>query len=204
MSTGRRKSPRRLSRAGRLIRTVVLVLFATGVGYAVTLGPLHAARAKAEISDGVQAVEIADGVTITPAQHWLAEPLVHDLLRIPVLPDLRSPRVYLGGHAGLLLRSPDRVLAVEIESSGPGAEPEAEALLRQKASAIIGAGAELPAVRTETLASGHTVWHLDDVFAVLAVVDRGGTLVTVTAEPPDGESIEAYRPAIGQLLETVH
>ena len=96
------------------------------------------------------------------------------------------------------------MLAVEIESSGPGAEPEAEALLRQKASAIIGAGAELPAVRTETLASGHTVWHLDDVFAVLAVVDRGGTLVTVTAERPDGESIEAYRPAIGHLLETVH
>ncbi len=67
MSTGRRKSPRRLSRAGRLIRTIVLVLIATGVGYAVTLGPLHAARAKAEISDGIQAIEIADGVTVTPA-----------------------------------------------------------------------------------------------------------------------------------------
>ena len=204
MSTGRRKSPRRLSRAGRLIRTIVLVLIATGVGYAVTLGPLHAARAKAEISDGIQAIEIADGITVTPATDWLAEPLVHELLRIPVLPDLRSPRVYFGGHSAMLLRSPDRLLTVEIESPGPGAQAEAEALLRQKASEIVGAGAEVPALRTETLASGHTVWHLDDASALLAVVDRGGTLVTVVAERPDGESIDAYRPAIGQLLETVH
>ncbi|WP_341728364.1 hypothetical protein [Brooklawnia sp.] len=186
-----------------MIRTIVVVLFLIGLGYAATLGPVAAARAKAEVSDGTQPVAVGADFTVVPAQGWLSEPLVHDVLKLPILPDLHSWAVYFGNQTGMLLRSPDRLLTVEIDTHGAGAAPEAEVLLRDRAAEILGAGTDQPAVRTEALVSGTTIWHMDAASSLLAVIECDGDLVSVAAERTDGEPIDVYRPAIGQLIATI-
>ena len=203
MSKNYYKSKPRLTRAGRLVRTTVLVVFLIGLGYAATLGPVHAARAKAKILDGSQPVEITESLTITPAAYWLDEPLVEPLVELPIVPDLNSWAVYFGAQNGTVLRSPDRRLTIEVDDLGQGSASDAESILRERAQRILGKNAEVPAIRTETMASGSTLWHLDADEVLLAVVDHDGELVGLRAQTSGGESIESYRPAIGQLVETI-
>ncbi len=102
-----------------------------------------------------------------------------------------------------MLRSPDRRLTIEVDDLGQGSASDAESILRERAQRILGKNAEVPAIRTETMASGSTLWHLDADGVLLAVVDHDGELVGLRAQTSGGESIESYRPAIGQLVETI-
>lgn len=96
-------------------------------------------------------------------------------------------------HGGLLLRSPDRVLIVEIGIAT--AADAGEALER--------AGADGDPLRTETLANGARVQHVTGDTEFTAVVELGDTDLLVEAEvTPEGDLVD-YRPALGTLLESV-
>lgn len=203
MSRSHPRLGRQMSQLEKLVRTILILTSLAALYYAATWGPIQTAQSRAETTDGAQIVEVADGITVTPAQDWLIEPLVRTVVSVPVLPDLRSWAVYFGTHTGTLLRSPDRLLTIEIDSRGPGSAQDAGSLLGDQAAVFADKGAAAPALRTETLASGATLWHLDTASELLAVVDRDGDLVTVVAKRTDGGPIDPYRPAIGQLLETI-
>ena len=68
---------------------------------------------------------------------------------------------------------------------------------------MLGSQGGLPATRAETLASGNQLWHMNTATTIVAVVQRGDSLLTVVADRPDGAPIDDYLPAIGQLIETV-
>ena len=96
-------------------------------------------------------------------------------------------------HGGLLLRSPDRVLVVDI-----GVVTEAEARV-----ALDLAGADGDPLRTETLASGARVQHVTGDGDFAAVLKLGGADLLVEAEVTPGGDHAGYRPALGALLESV-
>lgn len=58
------------------------------------------------------------------------------------------------------------------------------------------------AVRTETLASGLDVQHIDAGGLIVAVIDTGSQRVTLRADAGE-HSIDRYRPALSALLETI-
>lgn len=96
-------------------------------------------------------------------------------------------------HGGLLLRSPDRVLIVEIGIAT--AADAGEALER--------AGADGDPLSTETLANGARVQYFTGDTEFTAVVELGDTDLLVEAEVnPEGDLVD-YRPALGALLESV-
>ncbi|UOQ59748.1 hypothetical protein MUN76_11915 [Leucobacter rhizosphaerae] len=182
------ESPR-LTDAPRNFRRFRIVLFSLlavvilVVGYAVTLGPVHIAQLRAEASDGERALPIGADAQITPPPEWVSEPLVRDLIVWPPLPPLKDWSVVIGQEPGWLVRSPDRVLQVEVSSV---------------AGSDVAAGA-----RVETLASGYTVTHVEEGGILTAVVDTGAGSVGVRATVEGEASLDAYRPAISQLLESI-
>lgn len=181
--------PPRLTDAPRNFRRFRIVLFfllavvILVVGYAVTLGPVHIAQLRAEASDGERALPIGSDAQITPPAEWVSEPLVRDLIVWPPLPPLKDWSVVIGQEPGWLVRSPDRVLQVEVSPvAGSG----------------VATGAPL-----ETLASGYTVTHVEEGGILTAVVDTGTGSVGVRATVEGEASLDAYRPAISQLLESI-
>jgi len=96
-------------------------------------------------------------------------------------------------HGGLLLRSPDRVLVVEI---GVARAAEARETLEL-------AGAEGDPLRTETLANGARVQHVTGDTEFTAIVELGDTDLLIEAEVTSEGDLADYRPAMGALLESV-
>ncbi|WP_031290077.1 hypothetical protein [Leucobacter sp. UCD-THU] len=105
--------------------------------------------------------------------------------------------------------SPDAGEAEGAESAGtadPADDPAAD-----PGPAAGAAGTGLPgrpdesqssAVRTETLASGLDVQHIDAGDLIVAVIDTGSQRVTLRADAGE-HSIDRYRPALSALLETI-
>ncbi len=186
---GRNGTAGRGARPGRGRRRVtgsvlgILILGAVVVGYAVTLGPGHYARLHAEVTEQGLPVEVTGDLSVTPGAGWIAEPLVTDLVDWPPLPRLQDWSVLFGEETGVLLRSPDQRLRVELRSDGEDA-PRGEVL-------------------TEILASGLTVRHVDTPSSILAVVDTASGPLSLRAEVEEGESIDAYRPTVSLLLESI-
>lgn len=197
---------KRGTRNFRGLRATLLILLAVlivGISYVVTLGPVHMAHLRAESSDGERALAIGERTQITPPAEWVSEPLVRDLIAWPPLPPLKDWSVLVGQEPGLLLKTPDQKLKVEVtlvERSDVAAflsdvaqDPDAEA------------GTEEDAVEPldEVLASGLSVSHVAGPAEILAVVDTGGGIVGLRATTLGDANLTAYRPAIAQLLEAV-
>ena len=109
--TGSIRLPRPKRRAWIWISVGVVLLM---LGYATTYGPVQVAQSKAQVCDGAQSLEVVDGITVTPPADWLAVPLVHDLFASPMPSLLHSWAVYFDTHTGIVLRSPDQIIAVEM------------------------------------------------------------------------------------------
>lgn len=203
---------RRPGRARRWVTTVVLTLLllvVAGVAYAVTFGPEQYARLQAETSDGASPVAVGGTATVIPERDWVVQPLVRDLFEWPPLPPLKDWSVLLDEQTGVLLLSPDQRLRVELDVLQGSSERAALAWLREESRGIdpdsagrdAGAGGTAP-VRTETLASGLALRHVDGPERLAAVIDAGGGMLTLRADA-GGEAIDPYRPAISALLESI-
>lgn len=204
--------PRRPGRARRWVTAVVLTLLllvVAAVAYAVTLGPEQYARLQAETSDGASPVAVGETATVTPERDWVVQPLVRDLFEWPPLPPLKDWSVLLDEQTGVLLLSPDQRLRVELDVLQGSSERAALAWLREESRGIDpgGAGGSSDAggtapVRTETLASGFGLRHVDGPERLAAVIDTDDGVLTLRADA-GGESIDPYRPAISALLESI-
>lgn len=183
-------------RRGSARRTILVVAAIVGVlliVYAFTLGPAHYASATAKAVSGTDAVEIGGGARITPAEGWTIEPQVENLVAFPSpLPSITSWSVLYGG-GGSQLRSPDHGLVVEFTAHS-GADP---ASLLDEAADL----EEASAVRSETLASGLALQHVDGRTEIVAVV--GETDPVLVRARTNGDDIDPYRPAISELLESI-
>lgn len=203
--------PRRPGRARRWITAVVLTLLllvVAAIAYAVTFGPEQYARLQAETTDGTTPIAVGDTATVVAERDWVVQPLVRDLFEWPPLPPLKDWSVLLDEQTGVLLLSPDQRLRVEFDVLPGPSERAASAWLREESRGIAqgddaaeGAG-EPGAVRTETLASGLGLRHVDGGERIVAVVDTGGGMLTVRADA-GGEPIDPYRPALSALLESI-
>ena len=190
-------------RTFRIVLISVLAVLVVGIGYAVTLGPVHVAQWRAEVSDGTRALPLGERAQVTPAAGWVAEPLVRDLIVWPPLPPLKDWSVVIGREPGWLVRSPDQVLRVEVSLLESG---DSDAFLGAGESgaepAPDGDAAAEPA-RVEVLASGLDVTHVDGATGLTAVVDTGADAVGIRASVEGGGSLDAYRPALSELLESI-
>ncbi|WP_449283013.1 hypothetical protein [Leucobacter sp.] len=201
---------RRPGRARRWVTAVVLALLllvVAAVAYAVTLGPEQYAKLQAETADGASPVEIGAAATVVPERDWVVQPLVRDLFEWPPLPPLKDWSVLLDEQTGVLLLSPDQGLRVELDVLQGSSDRAALAWLREESRVISSDGAVdgdqgEPVLRTETLASGLGVRHVDGPERIAAVVDTGAGLLTVRADA-GSEPIDSYRPAISALLESL-
>lgn len=194
------------TRSFRGLRATLLTLLAVlivGIGYVVTLGPVHMAHLRAESSDGERALAIGERTQVTPPAEWVSEPLVRDLIVWPPLPPLKDWSVLVGQEPGLLLNTPDQKLQVEVtlvEKSDVAAflsdvtpDPDAEAGTEEKAVAPL----------DEVLASGLSVSHVEGPAEILAVVDTGSGIVGLRATVLGDANLTTYRPVVAQLLEAV-
>lgn len=237
---GRRDEGRRRPSRTRVwvmaVVLTVLVLLVAIAAYAVTFAPEHYARAQAVSADGTTAAEVGGGLQLVPAEGWVVQPLVREIVEWPPLPPLHDWSVLLGESSGVLVLSPDQRLQVEVDVLNPGTERAAGAWLREAGAgsdatsgegtdAGGGAGSgkdagsgggEYAAVRSETLASGLVVQHVEAAGVVAAVVDTGSGWITLRAEAEggagaravggadaDGQPLERYRPALSALLESI-
>jgi hypothetical protein len=203
------QGPRRPGRARRWVTAVVLTLLllvVAAIAYAVTFGPEQYAKLQAETTDGARPVEVGDAVTVLPERDWVAQPLVRDLFEWPPLPPLKDWSVLFDEQSGVLLLSPDQRLRVELDVLQGSSERAALAWLREESRAISSSeaaeGNESPSVRTETLASGFGLRHVDGQERIAAVVDTGAGMLTLRADA-GGDPIDPYRPVISALLESV-
>ena len=197
---------KRGTRNFRGLRATILILLAVviiGIGYVVTLGPVHMAHLRAESSDGERALAIGERTQITPPAEWVSGPLVRDLIVWPPLPPLKDWSVLVGQEPGLLLNTPDQKLQVEVTLveknevaaflSDVSPDPDADA----------GADEAAVAPLDEVLASGLSVSHVEGPGEILAVVDTGSGFVGLRATPTGDADLTDYRPAVSQLLEAV-
>lgn len=197
---------KRGTRNFRGLRATLLILLAVlivGIGYVVTLGPVHMAQLRAEASDGQRALAIGEHTQITPPVRWVSEPLVRDLIVWPPLPPLKDWSVLVGQEPGVLLYSPDQKLQVEVTLVDEG---DVAAFLSDLApDPDVEPGSDAPAApaRDEVLESGLTVSHVESPREILAVVDTGSGTVGLRATTVGDIDLVEYRPAISQLLEAV-
>lgn len=84
----------------------------------------------------------------------------------------------------------------------PATDPEAAGGTARPGRPGHPAEGQSSAVRTETLASGLDVQHIDAGGLIVAVVDTGAQRVTLRADAGE-HSIDRYRPALSALLETI-
>ncbi|MBP1326747.1 hypothetical protein JOF28_001979 [Leucobacter exalbidus] len=168
--------------------TVSLVVVGA-VAYLAVFAPDHYAQFHAERAAGSTQAVVGDGVTVTPGEGWVSQPRVTDLLNWSPLPPLRDWAVLTGAETGVQLRSPDHELTVEL-SIDHGEGP--------RAALWLGDGT----VRTETLASGAQLQHVDGEHEMRAIVTLGAREVRVTAHT-EGD-LAAYRPALSALLESLN
>lgn len=209
---------RRAPRSRRwLTVTVVVVLLAlvAAAAYAVTFAPDHYAKWQAERLSGDSAVEVGGGVQVVPEEGWVAQPRVTNLVEWPPLPPLRDWAVLTGAQTGVEVLSPDRGLSVELSHSTETDRSNSDWLNETPAddSASTGPGADggsAARVKTETLASGAQISHVDANREIRAIVTIGETNVRVLARleagaaPGSGAAhFDGYRPALSALLESV-
>lgn len=198
--------PRRRSKTwvGAIIVTL-LVLLVAALGYSITFGPEHYARAKAERVDGNQALVIGfpSAGTVTPAVSWSTRPIVTPL--IDGLALFTNPAVYFGESPGVQLASPDGGIEVRIV---PLTDRDTGTVLSDE-------GMSGTAVGSEVLASGLLVHHVDTGPAdqrtphgLVAVVESpsGNSVPLLVHAQLTGvteHTLADYRPALGELLETM-
>lgn len=178
MSRPRRRKPW-YRRAWLVVTVIVLVLLAAA--FAV-FGPTGLALVQAKPVEG--AVEIGSGVTVDPGEGWVAGPLVAGFPPSPI-----DDWTRLIEGEGRRLQSPDRLLEVEVEVVSGAPDP-----------------AELPGgeVRAETLASGAAVRHASSGNEFVAVVEGvGGEPISMRARTVGDSNLEAYRPVLSTLLESL-
>ncbi|MFV0432973.1 MAG: hypothetical protein ACK5LO_03165 [Leucobacter sp.] len=177
---------------------LVLAACVATIIYLLAFAPVHIAAMQAHRGDGEQPLDLGNGVVVVPADEWIEQPVVGTLFSLGPVPLVRDMSVIFGGGDEVAILSPDRALRVETEVAGEGNDPVA--LVRETA-ADSGADPEAE-VRTETLASGLTLHHIDEEQRITAVVETSAGPVIVRAESVGGP-IDVYRPALSSLLESV-
>ena len=165
----------------------------------VLLLPALAGTAAGRLADGTEAFDIgfAAGAAATPA----AAPAPAGSAATDLAPVAGEPTVTPAAgwwvqpqpSGGILLRSPDRILTVEMAVV-------ADAAARTALSDAEAAGDPL---RREELASGTTAQHVTGETGIVVVIELAASTVLVEAQlTPEGELAD-YRPALGELLESV-
>ncbi len=164
---------RRWEIAGALLGGALTVAFVALAAAAAV--PPSLANLASEVSDGITPVAIADRAEVVVPADWI---------------------VIRDGADALSVRTPDGALHARLD------------VVTADAAAVV-AGDEHAGgpARSETLASGMTVVHVDTPDGMLAAVSNhlGAESVRVRVTMADGEaeSLAAYRPAVGDLLEGI-
>lgn len=162
---------------------------------AVLLLPALAGTAAGRLADGTEAFDIgfAVGAAATPASAGSAATDLAPVAGEPTVTPAAGWWVQPQPSGGILLRSPDRVLTVEMAVV-------ADAAARTALSDAEAAGDPL---RSEELASGTTAQHVTGETGIVVVIELAASTVLVEAQlTPEGELAD-YRPALGELLESV-
>jgi hypothetical protein len=162
---------------------------------AVLLLPALAGTAAGRLADGTEAFDIgfAVGAAATPASAGSAATDLAPVAGEPTVTPAAGWWVQPQPSGGILLRSPDRVLTVEMAVV-------ADAAARTALSDAEAAGYPL---RSEELASGTTAQHVTGETGIVVVIELAASTVLVEAQlTPEGELAD-YRPALGELLESV-
>lgn len=156
------------------LAAAVLGLACTVALVALLVWPgLSSARA-IEIADGARVFAVPEaGVSVTPREGWAVRPTAD----------------------GLLLHSPDRVLAVELTTAP---EADVEAFFEQGA----GDSAAVP-VMSETLSSGLELRHVATGNGLTGVLDAPEGPLYIDAEVDASGWFEDYRPALSELVESI-
>lgn len=168
---------RRWEIAGALLGGALTVAFVALAAAAAV--PPSLANLASEVSDGITPVAIAERAEVVVPADWI---------------------VIRDGADALSVRTPDGALHARLDVVTADADAAAAALV---------AGDEHAGgpARSETLASGMTVVHVDTPDGMLAAVSNhlGAESVRVRVTMADGEaeSLAAYRPAVGDLLEGI-
>lgn len=164
---------RRWEIAGALLGGALTVAFVALAAAAAV--PPSLANLASEVSDGITPVAIAERAEVVVPADWI---------------------VIRDGADALSVRTPDGALHARLD------------VVTADAAAVV-AGDEHAGgpARSETLASGMTVVHADTPDGMLAAVSNhlGAESVRVRVTMADGEaeSLAAYRPAVGDLLEGI-
>lgn len=162
---------------------------------AVLLLPALAGTAAGRLADGTEAFDIgfAVGAAATPAPAGSAATDLAPVAGEPTVTPAAGWWVQPQPSGGILLRSPDRILTVEMAVV-------ADAAARTALSDAEAAGDPL---RSEELASGTTAQHVTGETGIVVVLELAASTVLVEAQlTPEGELAD-YRPALGELLESV-
>ena len=162
---------------------------------AVLLLPALAGTAAGRLADGTEAFDIgfAVGAAAAPAPAGSEATDLAPVAGEPTVTPAAGWWVQPQPSGGILLRSPDRILTVEMAVV-------ADAAARTALSDAEAAGDPL---RREELASGTTAQHVTGETGIVVVLELAAATVLVEAQLAPESELADYRPALGELLESV-
>jgi len=155
---------------------------------ALMLAPSLVSVAAVEVVDGPKSVAIGTAHEIEPPAGWSVQPTVD---RGALLPG-----------DGLVLRSPDRVLTVEMRVVAAGQQLVA-GLEGDSAAGLGSRGVAVGPVLTETLESGAELGHglsAEGDFVALLGLEGADDQLLVEARTDDPALLDAYRAELAALL----